>query len=209
MDERKHIRTHFVESHTPDQLASISATFFSDYHMHPCRYCNLPQKIYFQSHHLNNHYSKDHCHSTRPNNILNSALLTETFQTNPSIPNHWNTALPWLANLHMTPPPFHESGFSHTTGTTRAAAFATYCTVIKLVISSTPSLSDNFLSTNPHTPSYECLAFPFWKLLLLFEALIFQPKSSSKALSHNVIHRLKLLANGYVEELHAEMMARP
>jgi hypothetical protein len=209
MDERKHICTHFVDSHTPDQLASISATFFSDYHMHPCRYCNLPQKIYFQSHHLNNHYSKDHCHSTRPNNILNSVLLTETFQTNPSILNRWNTALPWLADLHVTPPPFHESGFSRTTGTTRAATIATYGTIIKLVISSTPSLSDDFLATSPNTPSYERSASPFWKLLLLFEALIFQPESSSKELSRNVIRRLKLLANGHNEELHAKMMARP
>jgi hypothetical protein len=177
--------------------------------MHPCCYCNLPQKIYFQSHDLNNHYSKDHCHSTQHNNILNSVLLTETFQTNPSIPNHWNTALPWLADLHVTPPPFRKSGFSHTTRTTRAAAITTYGSIIKLVISSTPSLSDNFLATNHDTPSYERSASPFWKLLLLFEALIFQPKSSSKALSHNVIRQLKLLANGHIEELHTEMMACP
>lgn len=132
MDEQKHICTHFIESHTPDQLASISAMFFSDYHRNPCRYCNLPQKIYFQSYHLNNHYSKDHCHLTQPNNVLNSALLTKTLQSNPSIPNCWNTVQPWLADLHVTPPPFCESGFSHTTGTTHAAAISAYGTVIKL-----------------------------------------------------------------------------
>jgi hypothetical protein len=109
----------------------------------------------------------------------------------------------------VTPSPFRKSGFSHTTRTTRAEAIATYGTIIKLVISSTPSLSDDFLATNPHTPSHECLASPFCKLLLLFEALIFQPESSLTALSHNVIRRLKLLANGHVEELHAKMMARP
>jgi hypothetical protein len=67
---------------------------------------------------------------------------------------------------------------------------------LNFVISSTPSLSDNFLATNPNTSDYECSASPFWKLLLLFEALIFQPESSLKALGHNVIRRLKLLANG-------------
>jgi hypothetical protein len=82
----------------------------------------------------------------------------------------------------MTPPPFCKSGFSHTTGTTHAAVISVYGTVIKLVISSTPSLSDDFLATSPDTPNYELLASPFWNLLLLFEALIFQPKSSSKEL---------------------------
>jgi hypothetical protein len=34
MDEQKHIHTHFVEFHTPDQLASIPDTIFSDYKLY-------------------------------------------------------------------------------------------------------------------------------------------------------------------------------
>lgn len=62
---------------------------------------------------------------------------------------------------------------------------------------------------NADIPVHESSASPFWKLLLLFEALIFQPQLSARALDSNVLRRLKLFAAGHIEELHCEMMKRP
>jgi hypothetical protein len=36
-----------------------------------------------QVYHAINHYNREHCHSTRPNYILNAAL-SEAYQNNPS-----------------------------------------------------------------------------------------------------------------------------
>jgi hypothetical protein len=52
-------------------------------------------------------------------------------------------------------------------------------------------------------------ASPFWKVLISFEALIFQPESSLRSLCRNVVRQLKLFPAGHIEEIYDEMMACP
>jgi len=52
---------------------------------------------------------------------------------------------------------------------------------------------------------YEQSAMPFWKLLLLFEALICQPETSAMQLNTNVLQHLKLLSAGRLQELFDEL----
>jgi len=56
---------------------------------------------------------------------------------------------------------------------------------------------------------YERSATPFWKLLLLFEALICQPASSTTKLNTNVLRRLKWLSAGRLQELFDELSSCP
>jgi len=84
-----------------------------------------------------------------------------------------------------------------------------YGLVLQLVTKATPTLSESYLQAHPETPQHERSATPFWKLVFLFEALIFQPQASATKLKKNVTRRLKLFAAGHIKELYEEMLQRP
>ena len=208
MDQCKYICTHFVQCHQPSQLSTLPDHFFKHHHLFPCHFCNDPRKIYLNEHYLHNH-AHQHRPSTHPDNRLNSSLISDAFQSIPSLQNTWSTALPWLDHLEISPPPFCESHYSRITGHIHQTTHNYYGILLQLVIDSTPLLDPNYLHSHPNLPAYEYSSLPFWKLLFLFEALIFQPECSASKLSKNILHCLKLLAAGHIQELHSEMMSCP
>jgi hypothetical protein len=113
------------------------------------------------------------------------------------------------SQLDLKPPTFRESGFSRISGSTRDATLTSYGSILHLIINASPPHDPTYLASHPNTPSHETSASPFWKLLLLFEALIFQPLSSVKTMNTNIQCHLKPLTTGHIEDLHAEMMEHP
>ena len=135
--------------------------FFEHHHLFPCCFCNDPQKIYLNEHYLHNH-AHQHCPSTRPDNRLNSSLISDAFQSIPSLQNTWSMALPWLDHLEISPPPFHESHYSRITHYIHQTTHDYYGILLRLVIDSTPSLDPNYLHSHINLPAYEYSSSPFW-----------------------------------------------
>jgi len=208
-DQAKFIRTHLVDRHDNTQNAEIPDSFFIHHDLHPCRFCNKPQRTYLTAYHLRNHQERAHKPSTRPKDELNTTLLASIFQTIPSLSTEWSSTLPWLETLDIRPPPFRVSHYARVTGDTRKTAHDVYGLVLQLVTKATPTLSESYLQAHPETPQHERSATPFWKLVFLFEALIFQPQASATKLKKNVTRRLKLFAAGHIKELYEEMLQRP
>lgn len=197
------IRNHLSHMHnTPSELDSLSQETLTQYSLYRCSICKSLATTYVRRSYLESHMTKRHP-STR--SLHNLTLIHSYFPPMPStIPDEWESALTFLSNLTVEPPPFRYTWFHDMPTTVRPAVLATFGRLLDAGLDSlSPVSTDDTLPNSLTSPT------PIWKLLTLFESLILAPTPKCSNLSREIHHRLDLLVAGHIPELYNNAYSLP
>jgi len=185
-----------LQSHRSDpsfSLSSLPPSFFTATGLHPCLTCNDPQAVYVSKSNLDSHDKRIHSHSRTK---LNSDILHDLFPG-----SDWSHTLPWLATLDITPPPFRHNWFPRLSPTDKSLTYNTLHSLCDAVLKTSVPIADS----HSDSPSSETSSEALWKLLFLFQALIFCPfkETSSFTYTRCLSHRLRLFHKGDIQTLYS------
>ena len=135
---------------------------------------------------------------TEDNETHDNIARILNFMPTPTSSTHmWEESLPWLHNLHITPPPFRQNLWLKTNKSTRNRIKAVYHNVLQTVVSS--PIVTGHSPIIPHLHRSDVI----WKLALLFESLILFPfpKQSKDTTATIISKRLHLFRIGNIKQL--------
>ena len=177
----------------PDfSVSDLPAPFLSEAGLYPCPTCNDPNKVYASQANLDRHCRRFH---TPSRSRLNSELLTALFPD-----STWDSALSWLSSHDVKPPPFRHNWYPKLSHTDKSLVYHSMNSLCKAVIQSSVPVADSFSDA----PSRETTSDPLWKLLFLFQALIFCPFKENPSFTYSrcLSHRLQLFHRGDIQTLY-------
>ena len=186
------LRLHIQQTHPDLPTTHLTDRFCQQHNLHPCRYCNDPAAIYLTPRHLQAHTNRSHCRHTTNINIVQTTLR----HLSPTQTQQWLDQLAFLYNLDLTPPPFRRSSFTRLKPQAKRLFLQTLNMVVDWTNQASLPLASNH-TTSPH-PKHNTDSVPFWKLLLILEALLLAPiKHTHHRTHHNALkHRVAQLKQG-------------
>ena len=186
------LRLHIQQTHPDQPTTHLTDRFCQQHNLHPCRHCNDPAAIYLTPRHLQAHTNRSHCRQTTNLTIIQNTLR----HLSPTQIQQWQDQLAFLYQLELTPPPFRRSSFTRL----KPQAKRLFLQTMNMIVDWTNQASLPFAPnhTNSPPPKHNTESVPFWKLLLILEALLLAPiKNTPHRTHHNALkHRVAQLKQG-------------
>ena len=198
------IQHHLMRQHTNTERMTIPRAFFQNAGAHQCPLCPTSSLSLHSSHaRLASHIHSKHKTTTR--SALNSAIILSHFPKLPSInadvPTAWKSTLRYLHRLDAVPFSFRKSIYHRLDLNTKKELNSI---AYKIYYILSIGLSPHVDARNPHTPPFETLSSPLWKLALLFEGSMLAPPSDSEPRNYQklVANRIRTFREGRFQALH-------
>ena len=177
------LRIHLQQAHADKPTTFLTDKLCQKHDVHPCRICNDSKAIYFSNRHLQAHINRAHSRSDTNSDIVRHTLR----HLSPQQIHLWNEQLAFLHSLELTPPPFRRSTFTKLKPQARNLFLQTLHTVTKWTVTASQPFTRSTSST-ALPPSSQTDSTPFWKLLILLEALLLAPiKHTQHRTYHNAL----------------------
>ena len=194
-DNKGLLKEHLLRDHH-ENLHKIRREEWKKMNLHFCKVCK--NEIYSSQGFLERHIKTKH-NTDDDLDLDNYERIREYIPTPTTSKEHWRTALSWLNNLRITPPPFRQSLWLKMNNSTKKKVKFVYSKLIEILIS-TPNKNKH----RPFTPAlHRCNAI--WKLFIIFESIILFPleKSRNETTSEQLENRLHLFRTGNIQELYS------
>ena len=189
------LKDHLLYDH-PQDLHKIPSKKWIEHNFHFCTQCN--DKIFTSKGYLDRHIKITHTQDDGSENNL--TRLLKYIPTPPSSEHKWNQTLPWLHNLHITPPPFRQNIWLKTNKSSKDKVKSCYHRLLQALISSPEVTNDK-----PTIP-YLHRNIAIWKLAFIFESIILFPleRNTKETTSTQLNRRLHLLRTGDIKTLYEQ-----
>ena len=161
---KKLIRNHLTIDH-PENLHKITNLQWTTLDLHHCILCE--DKLYLSKGFLTTHIQNTH----EKNNDIddNISRILQYMPTPISSTNKWKECLPWMHNLHLTPPPFRQNIWLKLNKSTKNRIKAVYHNILQIVVASPLTTSHRPIIPFMHRSDV------LWKIAFMFESLILFP----------------------------------